>query len=84
MRLLKGLCKSITKRFLRRIAADITAGKTSRVVCEDIKMCKSKPGMCIGNSRDSFPDSLPVKGKLLTDCGSLPLPLPTLLQTILE
>ncbi|XP_070655927.1 antimicrobial peptide NK-lysin-like [Bos indicus] len=40
---LKGLCKSITKRFLRRIAADITAGKTSRVVCEDIKMCKSKP-----------------------------------------
>ena len=66
MRLLKGLCKSITKRFLRRIAADITAGKTSRVICEDIKMCKSKPGMCIGNSRDSFPDSLPVKGKLLT------------------
>lgn len=66
MRLLKGLCKSIMKRFLRTIAEDIVAGKTSRVVCEDIKMCKSKPGMCIGNSRDSFPDSLPVKGKLLT------------------
>uniref|UniRef100_A0A8B9WJK1 Saposin B-type domain-containing protein n=1 Tax=Bos mutus grunniens TaxID=30521 RepID=A0A8B9WJK1_BOSMU len=66
MGLLKGLCKSIMKKFLRTIAADITAGKTSRVICVDIKMCKSKPGMCIGNSRDSFPDSLPVKGKLLT------------------
>ena len=66
MGLLKGLCKSIMKKFLRTIAEDIVAGKTSRVICVDIKMCKSKPGMCIGNSRDSFPDSLPVKGKLLT------------------
>ncbi|XP_059747031.1 granulysin isoform X2 [Bos taurus] len=43
MRLLKGLCKSIMKKFLRTIAEDIVAGKTSQVICVDIKMCKSKP-----------------------------------------
>ncbi|KAM7238803.1 hypothetical protein CapIbe_010323 [Capra ibex] len=66
MKLLKRPCQSIMKKFLRRITEDIKAGKQPQAICVDIKVCKSKAGMCIGNSRDSFPDSLPMKRKLLT------------------
>ena len=66
MKLLKRPCQSIMKKFLRRITEDIKAGKQPQAICVDIKVCKSKAGMCIGNSGDSFPDSLPMKRKLPT------------------
>ncbi|XP_008575951.1 PREDICTED: granulysin isoform X1 [Galeopterus variegatus] len=40
MKLLRGLCKTIMRTFLCRIALDIIAGKTARDVCVDLKMCK--------------------------------------------
>lgn len=64
MKLLKGVCELIMKKFLRVISRDILNGKRPQAICFDIRLCKSKAGMC--NSRDSFPDSLPMKGKLLT------------------
>ncbi|XP_040080260.1 granulysin isoform X2 [Oryx dammah] len=44
MKLLKRPCESIMKKFLRRIAADIKAGKKPQAICVDIKICKSKAG----------------------------------------
>ncbi|KAB0359620.1 hypothetical protein FD754_003776 [Muntiacus muntjak] len=66
MKVLKSVCKYIMKKFLGVISRDILAGKKPQAICFDIRLCKSKTGMCRGNSRDSFPDSLPMKGKLLT------------------
>ncbi|XP_055255735.1 granulysin isoform X2 [Moschus berezovskii] len=45
MKLLRGLCKSIMKKFLRRISGDIIAGKQPQAICVDIRMCKSKAGL---------------------------------------
>ena len=60
MGLLSILCKMIMKNFLHRISQDILARKKLQAICVDIKLCKGKAGTCRGNSRELFPDSLPM------------------------
>nr|CAI9706476.1 unnamed protein product [Rangifer tarandus platyrhynchus] len=53
MKMLRGVCKSIMKKFLRVISLDILDGKKPQAICFDIRLCTSKAGPvtpCVGSS----------------------------------